>query len=441
MPTVGELFVNLGIKGGDKTLGTISGASKGLKDTASKGWEAKVAIVGAMYALERLFAASGARGTELTNLNAILGGSTKTLQQYQWAAQQVGVSNGEVEASFKTLQSSMTKTATGMGVAPAGMRNVSLLTGNDISSDMIKKFAAQPQLLVARLQEYAQKETNIGLRNEVLRSFGIGDGMISALARNAFRPDVMAKAPTYSEAEIKSLDRANIAWSNLSTKIEMAVGHFNAMHGGALVRDISMIVDKVVKMTEAFVKLSDKIHLFKALGMVFEGWGIIFDSITAGVEAVERLRDDDEKAQAGHKNDGELGPKKGGGWMDDWFGLGETGNAGLGLATAFVSMLGQVMEDTIGHSESEVTPEMRKRFDAARKGLGRGEVPVHAVAGGGRPKAPALPAGAAAGGQTTVTQTLIFDHAGKDAKATGDSVKEAAKRAVWQIQTNSSGGF
>ncbi len=292
---IAELFINLGVKGSEKTLGGVLGVQKGLKDTASTSLEAKAAIVGAMYALERLFSASNKAGADLTNFTATVGTSAQTLQQYQYAARQVGVSNEAVTGSFKTLQQQMTKTLMGEG-APKGLARVSQLLG-DFSAKDIEEFSRKPELLFQKLQEYANKERSIPLRNEVLKSFGLGDDIIGSMARNAYRPDVFKKAPTYSDKEIGALDRANTAWSNLGTKIEMAVGHFNAKHGGELVNDISKITDKVITLSEAFMKLAEKAELFKWLGKVFEGWQLIFEGLTKAVDFLNEVKtpDDDKK--------------------------------------------------------------------------------------------------------------------------------------------------
>lgn len=257
--------------------------------------EAKAALIGAMYALERLFATSGQAGTNLTNFNATLGVSAQALQQYQFAARQAGVSNQETEATFKSLQSAMTKTLMGEG-APKGLARVSMFTGNMTAQDL-KKFAEQPQLLIQKLQEYAQKETNAGLRNEVLKSFGVGESMIAALQRKAFRPEVLQKAPAYSDKEIQSLDRANIGWSNLGNKIEMSIGHFNAAHGGELVKDITKLVDPVLKLAGAFEKLSQSAHVFEIIGMSIKGWIEILQGLTSTVEKIMGAVEDPKKAK------------------------------------------------------------------------------------------------------------------------------------------------
>ena len=283
---IADLFVSLGIKGADKTAAAINNVGEGMKKTASMSLEAKAAIIGATYALQRFFANSGQAGTNLSNFNTLLGVSAQTLQQYQYAARQVGVSNAEVENSFKSIQGTLTKTLMGQG-APTGYGRLAALTGG-ITPEELKKYAEQPQLFLDRLQKYAAKETNAGLRNEVLRSFGMGDSMIAALSKQAFNPKALAKAPTYSDNEIQALDRANIAWSNLGTKIEMAIGHFNAMHGGQIVAEISKITDTVLKLINAFVELADKLEAFKWIGKAFEGWTTIFNGLGTAVDKINQ---------------------------------------------------------------------------------------------------------------------------------------------------------
>lgn len=343
--------------------------------------EAKAAIIGAMYALQRLFSASGQRGTDLANFNSLLGVSTKTLQEYQYAARQVGVSNQEVEGSFKAIQGAMTKTLMGEG-APKGLDWVAKLTGG-ISPEDIENFAKQPQLLIQRLQEYAQKETNVGLRNETLKSFGIGDNMIAALTRNAFTPEVMSKAPTYSDSEVNALDKANIAWSNLGNKIEMAVGRFNAMHGGQLVKDISMITDKVLGLTEAFIKLADKLKIFQLIGKSFEGWGMIFDSLSGGVDAL---------------NDPVKGKALKEGASD--------------LLSDIPGMLSYLLSDLTGDGSA-----------------------VNTIA----PTMPVAPKDNNSTQNVSVQQTLNFQHDGKDATRTSGSVKKAVQDAFRQMSAQSQG--
>lgn len=374
---IGELFVNLGVKGADKTIGALSNVKKGLGEIGSTSLEAKAGILAAMYALERLFAASGTAGTSLTNFNSLLGVSAQTLQQYQYAARQMGVSNQEVEGTFKSLQSTMTKTLLN-GDAPKGLARLSLLTGNLGRGDLLK-FQQNPELLIKRLQEYAQKEQNVGLRNETLKSFGVGDGMAAALSRGAFSNSSLSKAPTYSDREIGALDKANIAWSNLGNKIEMAVGHFNARHGTQLVDDISKITTQVMKMIEAFTILAEKLKVFELIGKAFEGWSQIFSGISGGVDAVSGAISDPKKKK-------ELFENMGNGLKD------------------FMSTASYMMTP-----ESAITPSV---------------IPN---------------AGKATNQNININQNLNFQHEGKDNKRTSDSVKKAVQESFRQMSAQGQG--
>lgn len=388
--TAGEFFVNLGVKGAEKTVGAITSVRKGLNETASTSLETKAAIVGAMYALERMFAASGAMGTGLTNFNSLLGVSTKTLQQYQYAARQMGVTNEETAGTFRSLQGLMSKTLMGEG-APKGLARVAQLTGGMSPADILR-YQQHPEELINKLQMYALREKNLGLRNEVLKSFNLSDSMIAAMSRNAFTPSALARAPTYSEGEIRQLDRANIAWSNLGQKIEMAFGRFNAKHGMGLVRDISHITDEVIRLAEAFTRLAEKLKVFDWIGKIFQGWSMIFEGATSAVDKLQTAK----------------GRETLGTDIKDFF---------KEMPSVFKAML------------DDVSPETKDKF----KKILYGDTPFYKPLPQGPAGVAAPPAPATTGPSTSstqnvnVNQTLNFQHDGKDHKKTADSTKKAVQ--------------
>lgn len=411
------MFLSIGVRGADKTVGALTNVKKGLSETASISLEAKASILATMYALERLFATSGKAGTDLTNFNAVTGESVKTLQQYQYAARQVGVSNQDVENSFKGLQSTMTKTLMGEG-APKGLARVGLLTGG-ISQKDIQDYAKQPELLIQKLQEYSKKETNVGLRNETLKSFGISEGMIAGLSRNAFRPEVLKKAPTYSTNEIGQLDKANIAWSNLGNKIEMAVGHFNAKHGGQLVGDISKIVNEVVKLVEAFTKLSEKLHVFELIGKAFEGWGEILTGVSDTIDSITGAVADPKKRQPLIHN------------------AIEGGKNVLGFANYLGEALGDRVSSALPGLQTMLTAEAMGNPSPVQKPqiLGKQSV-VPNSAKGNISNTGTLAKGTQ---NNTVKIDNHFQHPGTDHKKTGDSIKHSVQQAYRQMSAQSQG--
>jgi len=266
---IAELFVNLGIKGADKTVGALGSVKKGLGEVSSMSLEAKAGILAALYGLEQMAAKSGAAGTGLTNFAALTGLSAKSLQQWQYAARQAGVSGEELTGSLKSVQNSMTNMLLGKG-APEGLALVAKSVGFDA------KRARDTFYVMQQLQKAAQALPK-DMGNTVLKSFGLSEGTIAAMRLNKFNPSTFAKAPLYGDKEIDSLNKSNVAWSNLGNKIEMAFGHLNAKHGQQLVGDISKVADSVFRLVDAFVKLSEQLKVFQGIGKVFEGWTKIFD--------------------------------------------------------------------------------------------------------------------------------------------------------------------
>lgn len=282
---VGELFISLGVKGADKTVMSINNVSTSIKQTASVSLEAKAAILGAMYALEQFFSKSGAAGSALTNFNTLTGISTQQLQEYQYAAKQVGVSNEDTANTFKNLQSAMEKQALGVSRV-ATWSQLSAKLGGTLGINDVNKFAKDPSLLIQKLQQYAQIEQDIAKRNETLRGFGVSDNMIAALSKGAFNQDAFAKAPKYNEREIAALDRANTAWGNINDKIAMAVGRFNAAHGEQLAKTFGQIVNLGLKLADVLLKVAERAGFFKAMDTGFDNLINRTNSVINAIEAI-----------------------------------------------------------------------------------------------------------------------------------------------------------
>lgn len=361
---VGELFVGLGIKGAEKTVGAITSVTKGLGEAKSMSLEAKAGILGAMYALERLVATSGAAGTGLTNFNAFTGLSAKQLQQWQYAARQAGVSSEEFAGSVKSVQNAMTNMMMGKG-APEGLGLLSNKVGFD------PKRARDTFYVLEQLQKFARTVPN-DIGNAVMKSFGLSEGTIAAMRRNSFSPELMARAPIYSDKEINSLNRANIAWSNLGNKIEMAVGHFNSKHGVQLVNDITKITDAVLKLSEALLKVAEKYKVFEGLAKVANFTAEALESKEGTVLGEKHLE------------------KKVWNWI-----------TGKGFQNA----------PGMQPMEQHITPTV--------------------------PGVPSIVSGPQQ--NINVKQDLHFQHDGKDAKKTGDSVKRAVQESYRQMAAQGQG--
>lgn len=358
--TIAELFVNLGIKGDGSAKKALGGVKTGLGEVRSMSLEAKAAIIGAIYALERMMTSSMGAGTGFMNFASLTGLSAQELQKWQYAARQVGVEGAELEGSIKAVQTSMTNMLLGKG-KPEGMA----MLANKVGFDMNK--ARDTFYVMQQLQKFVQQvPADVGAN--LAKSFGLSDNIISAMQRNAFRPDVFAKAPTYSDNEISNLNRAQVIWSNLGNKVQMAFGRFTAKHGPGIAGDVSTLVDKILLLSEALVRLSEKLEIFKAIGKSIEGMAMIADLITGK----------DKKTDTSF-----------GGFVEAW--------------------KGSNIES--GEKQKAYGDQMLADFMAKRAGEKAGSQTINNV---------------------NVNQNLNFQHDGKDAKKTGDSAAKGVKNAIRQ---------
>lgn len=364
--TIAEFFVEIGVKGSDKTVGAFKSIKNGLSDMKSMSLEAKAAIIGAIYGLERMMNQSAKMGSDLTNFAELTGLSVKSLQQWQYAARQAGVSSEEFTGNLKGVQQAMSNMLMGKG-APEGMG----LLANKVGFDPAR--ARDTFYVMEQLQKFAQSDVPKDLQNNVLKSFGLGEGTIAAMRRNVFRPDVFKQAPVYSDGQLKQLDKVNVAWSNLGQKIQMAFGGFTAKHGMELVSQISKITNEFFKLADALMKVADRLKVFDGIRKVFEGWGMILNGLT---EQVDKISSNKGGVLEGMKDFGK----------GFWEGTKDTVRGAYLMAT----------EDAVA------------------------------------PPAPAGARGGVSNNQMTVNQTLNFQHDGKDHKKTGASVKEAVQKAYRQ---------
>jgi hypothetical protein len=413
---IAELFVSLGVKGSEKTLGALGGIRKGLGEVSSMSLEAKAGILAAVYGFERLMSASAAVGTGLVNFNALTGLSAKQLQQWQFAARQAGESSEEFTGSLKAVQNSMSNMLLGKG-APEGMALVAKATKDFDPTRVRDTFYVMQQL-----QKAAQLLPK-DLGNQALKSFGISDATIAAMGRNAFRPEVLSKAPTYGDREIGQLDKANIAWSNLGNKIEMAFGHFNASHGAQLVQDLSKVTDQVIKLVEAFQKLADKIKLFDWIGKVFEGWSLIFSGAAKGVDAISgAVSDPKKREQVGSDVVGFFKEMPGvfKAMLDDI--SPETKDKFKNILygdTPFYRSLEGPTKSVLGQAPQTVSPDLQAQMIAP-------------------PMGPTPPASGSTQ-NINVNQNLNFQHEGKEHQKTSDSVKKAVQDSYRKMAAQGQG--
>lgn len=279
----GDFFVNLGVKGADKTIGQLTDVQKGMGELGSMALESKASIVAAIYAVEQLFSKSGKLGTNLANFSVLTGISTKTLQQWQYGMIQAGGSADEMTANFKSVQQSMAQIAL-MGAPPKHFAQMAKLIGDP---DLWKNKLNTEYMMnayVKGLRVASKSPEAKAIMNEVAKSLGLTEGFIVSARKGTLNPEALAKAPTYSKNEIDQLDKANIGWSNLGLTIERMAGRMNARRGQRLVKDITGMVKPITELVENLDKLIERFGLLEKATKFMTGIGNIFKLINESLE-------------------------------------------------------------------------------------------------------------------------------------------------------------
>lgn len=291
MPQIAELFVALGVKGTEKTINAMASVKTGLGNIASVSLEAKAAIVGAIYALERLMSASTQRGTELSNLNALTGISVKQLQQWQYAARQAGESNEEFTGSLKSVYDKMAQMKLNKG-APEGLDIVAQTVGFDV-----KKAYSDVFYVFEQLQKFAHSNVPTDIQNQILKSFGVSENTIAAFRKGVFNATNLKSAPLYSGLETKQLTATGVAFDNLETKVSMFFGHFTAKNGQDIVKTLSQVADQALRVATAFERIADKLQIFSLIGKAFGGWSVILNAIADATDGKKSITGQRKEAQ------------------------------------------------------------------------------------------------------------------------------------------------
>lgn len=291
MGQISELFVSLGVKGSEKTISAMTNVRAGLGGIASASLETKAAIVGAIYALERLMSTSAQRGTDVEKLSILLGKSTEEIQKWQFAARQGSESNEDFASSLKSIYQKMQDLKWGRG-QPSG---INLLAG-EVGFDE-KKAYDDPLYVLRKAQEFVKNsKLAVSDQNDILRSFGLSDDAIIAARKQVFNQENFNRAPIFSSGEVKRLNDVSVMWDNFENKVQMLFGHFTAAHGKEFIKGLSDVATQAFRIAEAFERIGSNLGAFKLIGDAFKGWDTILSSIANILEGKDK-KGDFEKAR------------------------------------------------------------------------------------------------------------------------------------------------
>lgn len=217
----GEMYVNLGLKGDEGTVGKLNKTTDAFSELKSMSIETKATILAALVALEKVVSTSGELGTTLRNFQTLSGIAPQVLERYQYAAQKAGVANESLLNSFIKLQQTAFDIRAGKGLPDWLTPIITSLAqhGHDIGPDWAARWQKDPTLGFQAMQQYAREtDIDVSTRAITLERTGLSADLVAALMRGALTPSKLSQVPTdaiLTSSEIGHLDTMRQKWDSL----------------------------------------------------------------------------------------------------------------------------------------------------------------------------------------------------------------------------------
>ena len=272
---IGELFVQLGVTGADKSVSALASVQDGLKNIASAALGVTAAVTTAVYAIKKLGDESSNTGMDLKNFETSTGMSSEMLQRWQVLSMHAGKSAEEMESSFKQLQSTMFRMVAG-GQAPEGMAR--FVQGLEAAGSTLDRSRFRDiSYMMSKLREYALLYKNRpDATMDVLKSF-VSPGTATALmASKGFDLNTVSSKFIYNKNQQDSLANLKVQWDMLIAGFEHSIGRMNAQFGPGIFKEISHVSSAFLAFAESLAALETKIHVLDKLSVIFEGWAKLF---------------------------------------------------------------------------------------------------------------------------------------------------------------------
>jgi len=212
----GDFFVNLGIKGSDKTKNDVKGVKSGFDELKATSLEAKVALLAVLAVVEKITASSITLGQTLKNFSAITGISSKVTQEYSLAGKPYGVSEETTRSTLANIQTSMIGMKAGQDAPPWFLAMIRSLQEHgvkvDVSAGAIDRYAAHPEEIM-QLQEKFNNMNQIPVaeRTYISREMGVPDEVLAAYHGKAYEQTNLSRYSSMilSEKTLDSLEKQN----------------------------------------------------------------------------------------------------------------------------------------------------------------------------------------------------------------------------------------
>jgi hypothetical protein len=234
--TVGEFFVNIGIKGGGEAFKALASIKNALSDMSAGGIAAKAAVLGAVYALEQWTSQSAAYGNNLSNFATLTGVATTKTQQLAEAIREATAQDGTATAQsfitgFQSKVAAWHMKGTPMAEA---MHRFASATGYDINNQ-------DPFVLIAAGQKLMQNPNSgysKGDLNEMMRQMGFDPLLI--VTAEKFKDDILKiKKNIESPGTVAGNDKVMHQWSDFWKRLEVIRDVLTAKWGLPVITELN----------------------------------------------------------------------------------------------------------------------------------------------------------------------------------------------------------
>ena len=296
---IGDLFLNIAIKGGEAAVKTLTGVKEGLGTIASSSLAAKAGVLAVLYGLERMTSAASENGLAIHNFGVLTGQSTDNLQKWQYAAMKSGQSAEDMMGTITGLQGAMAEMALHGGGPAGGMGIIGDHTGG---IDPVRALE-DTDYLMKKLQQFAQAtDMTDAYKNSFLSKMGITQAGIITLKEFKGNVDDISNSKILSKGEVDQLSKVNRAWADLwytmklyGTKKISFLGFEGVKTVGNSFKFLTNVIENVIKLKTEFPLLVKTIIAGIAIvAACFNPWRAFFTGLILLFSEIQNYRDGKE---------------------------------------------------------------------------------------------------------------------------------------------------
>jgi hypothetical protein len=238
---LGELSLDIVVKGGEKTKEVLTGVDRGLKGVASSGLAAKASIVAAVYGIQELLSASAKLGAGLIHNEDITGIPAAFSQKWALAAEIAHGSSDQMVSDIGRVQDAAVKILKG-APHPEGYDVFAMNTG--LTQEMLK----DPQAVLQKIREFAEMtKGQEGFGNSFLDSL-VSRDTIGVFRNKDFAPEKIKDSDILSPNLLGSLGKLDSQLVRLKNTLKNFGAEQSSKYGGGLLGALTKDVETFIRV-------------------------------------------------------------------------------------------------------------------------------------------------------------------------------------------------